>query len=306
VAATETTVLLLGESGTGKEVVARFLHRASPRAGGPFIALNCAALPEQLLEAELFGYERGAFTGATQSKPGQLEQAGGGTLFLDEVGEMPPSAQAKFLRVLQEREFQRLGGTRVLRTDARVVAATNRNLQQAMQSGQFREDLYYRLNVFAIRLPPLRDRRDDVFPLAEAFLAEFGRSLGRPPAGISRDARKKLLDYHWPGNVRELRNILERAAILCDGGLITAEHLALTGAPAPTPAPIAAPDVADAPAAETPMAADPADVRDLRAMERTMIEQALQNARFNKSKAAAALGLTRAQLYVRMRRYGLE
>src|SRR6185436_8932016 len=174
--------------------------------------------------------------------------------------------------------------------DARVVAATNRDLQQAMQAGQFREDLYYRLNVFAIRLPPLRDRRDDVFPLADAFLAEFGRSLGRPPAGISRDARKKLLDYHWPGNVRELRNILERAAILCDGGLITAEHLALTGAPAA--APIAAPDAVDPPVAETPIAADPADAGDLREMERTMIEQALQNARFNKSKAAAALGLT--------------
>ena len=242
VAATETTVLLLGESGTGKEVVARFLHRASARAGGPFIALNCAALPEQLLEAELFGYERGAFTGATQSKPGQLEQAGGGTLFLDEVGEMAPAAQAKFLRVLQEREFQRLGGTRVLRTDARVVAATNRDLQRAMQQGQFREDLFYRLNVFAIRLPPLRDRRDDVLPLSEAFLAEYGRTLGRPPAGISRDARKRLMEYHWPGNVRELRNILERAAILCDGGLITAEHLALTSGPAARqpPAPAAA------------------------------------------------------------------
>ena len=226
-ASTETTVLLLGESGTGKEVVARFLHRASPRNGGPFIALNCAALPEQLLEAELFGYERGAYTGATQSKPGQLEQAAGGTLFLDEVAEMSPSAQAKFLRVLQEREFQRLGGTRVLRTDARVVAATNRDLQRGDRPGQFREDLYYRLNVFAIRLPPLRDRRDDILPLSEAFLAEIGRGLGRPPAGISRDARQLLIEYHWPGNVRELRNILERAAILCDGGLITTEHLAL-------------------------------------------------------------------------------
>src|SRR4029077_9455160 len=173
VAATDTTVLLTGESGTGKEVVARFLHRASARAGGPFIALNCAALPEQLLEAELFGYERGAFTGAAQSKPGQLEQAGGGTLFLDEVGEMAPAAQAKFLRVLQEREFQRLGGTRVLRTDARVVAATNRDLAHAIRQGQFREDLFYRLNVFAIRLPPLRDRRDDIMPLSEAFLAEY-------------------------------------------------------------------------------------------------------------------------------------
>jgi transcriptional regulator with GAF, ATPase, and Fis domain len=311
VAATDTTVLLLGESGTGKEVVARFLHRASSRPDGPFVALNCAALPEQLLEAELFGYERGAFTGATQSKPGQLEQAGGGTLFLDEVGETSPQVQAKFLRVLQEREFQRLGGTRVLRTDARVVAATNRDLQQAMSRGQFREDLFYRLNVFAIHLPPLRERKDDVLPLSEAFLSEYGRSLGRPPAGISRDARKRLMDYHWPGNVRELRNILERAAILCDGGLITAEHLALNVLPAPSPKPAAArevlPEVApQAPLAPPPSSSSPASVGDLSAMERAMIEQALQNARFNKSKAAAALGLTRAQLYVRMRKHGLE
>src|SRR6186997_2292769 len=290
VAATETTALLLGESGTGKEVVARFLHRASPRAGGPFIALNCAALPEHLLEAELFGYERGAFTGAAQSKPGQLEQAGGGTLFLDEVGEMAPAAQAKFLRVLQEREFQRLGGTRVLRTDARVVAATNRDLQQAMQQGQFREDLYYRLNVFAIRLPPLRDRRDDVMPLSEAFLAEYGRSLGRPPAGISRDARKRLMEYHWPGNVRELRNILERAAILCDGGLITAEHLALTSAPAARHAPPPPPPREEAAVDAPPAPRDAAASGDLPSMERAMIEQALQDARFNKSKAAQALG----------------
>jgi transcriptional regulator with PAS, ATPase and Fis domain len=158
------------------------------RNNGPFIALNCAALPEQLLEAELFGYERGAYTGATQSKPGQLEQAAGGTLFLDEVGEMSPSAQAKFLRVLQEREFQRLGGTRVLRTDARIVAAANRDLQKAISTGQFREDLYYRLNVFAIRLPALRSRRDDILPLSEAFLKEIGRGLGRPP-GVSRARR---------------------------------------------------------------------------------------------------------------------
>jgi transcriptional regulator with GAF, ATPase, and Fis domain len=268
--------------------------------------LNCAALPEQLLEAELFGYERGAFTGAAQSKPGQLEQAGGGTLFLDEVGEMAPAAQAKFLRVLQEREFQRLGGTRVLRTDARVVAATNRDLQHAMQHGQFREDLYYRLNVFAIRLPPLRDRRDDVMPLSEAFLAEYGRSLGRPPAGISRDARKRLMEYHWPGNVRELRNILERAAILCDGGLITAEHLALTAVPVARHAPPPPPPREDAPVDPPPAPRDAAASGDLPSMERAMIDQALQDARFNKSKAAQALGLTRAQLYVRMRKYGLE
>jgi len=307
VAATETTVLLLGESGTGKEVVARFLHRASSRNNGPFIALNCAALPEQLLEAELFGYERGAYTGATQSKPGQLEQAAGGTLFLDEVGEMSPSAQAKFLRVLQEREFQRLGGTRVLRTDARIVAATNRDLHKAIATGQFREDLYYRLNVFAIRLPALRNRRDDILPLSEAFLKEIGRGLGRPPGGISREARQQLIEYHWPGNVRELRNILERAAILCDGGLITSEHLAIT---APTPAAatvqfkevVATAAVAGGGAGPTM----PSPAGDLQSMERAMIEQALQSARFNKSKAAKALGLTRHQLYIRMRKYGFE
>jgi transcriptional regulator with GAF, ATPase, and Fis domain len=302
VAATTTTVLLLGESGTGKEVVARFLHRGSSRNSGPFIALNCAALPEQLLEAELFGYERGAYTGATQSKPGQLEQASGGTLFLDEVAEMSPTAQAKFLRVLQEREFQRLGGTRVLRTDARVVAATNRDLERAIVNGQFREDLYYRLNVFPIRLPALRDRRDDILPLSEAFLGEIGGGLGRPPAGISRDARQLLMEYHWPGNVRELRNILERAAILCDGGLITAEHLALNAPPpqAPTPA-------REVPAAAVSAGPErPVPSGDLHSMERTMIQEALQNARFNKSKAAKALGLTRHQLYIRLRKHGFE
>jgi two-component system response regulator AtoC len=186
-----------------------------------------------------------------------------------------------------------------------VVAATNRDLQRAMQQGQFREDLFYRLNVFAIRLPPLRDRREDVLPLSEAFLAEYGRTLGRPPAGISRDARKRLMEYHWPGNVRELRNILERAAILCDGGLITAEHLALTSEPGVARAP-APPVGEDAPIEPPPAAFDPSTDGVLRSMERSMIEQALQNARFNKSKAAQALGLTRAQLYVRMRRYGLE
>src|SRR5512140_3570747 len=301
VAATETTVLLLGESGTGKEVVARFIHRASSRADGPFVALNCAALPEQLLEAELFGYERGAFTGATQSKPGQLEQASGGVLFLDEVAEMSVSAQAKFLRVLQEREFQRLGGTRVLKTDARIVAATNRDLLKAIERGQFREDLYYRLNVFAIHLPPLRERRDDVLPLTEAFIQEIGRSIGRPPAGISREARQALLDHRWPGNVRELRNALERAAIVCDGGLIAAEHLAL----GPTATPHSS--AVDLTSAPTPAAsAATAGPGDLNSMELAMITKALDDAHFNKSEAARALGLTRAQLYVRLRKHGLD
>jgi transcriptional regulator with GAF, ATPase, and Fis domain len=299
VAATEATVLLLGESGTGKEVLARFVHRASDRSTGPFVALNCAALPEQLLEAELFGYERGAFTGATQSKPGQLEQAAGGTLFLDEVGEMSLQVQAKFLRVLQEREYQRLGGTRVLRSDARVIAATNRDLPRAIAHGQFREDLYYRLNVFPIQLPPLRTRAEDVLPLSDAFLAEIGRGIGRPASGISRDARKLLTEYHWPGNVRELRNILERATILCEGGLITSEHLALNVAAVPEK--VVSPE--KVPAVRP---SQPTSSKDLQSMERRMIEDALQSARFNKSKAAKALGLTRQQLYLRMHKYGLQ
>jgi transcriptional regulator with GAF, ATPase, and Fis domain len=295
VASTETTVLLLGESGTGKEVVARFVHGASSRARGPFVALNCAALPEQLLEAELFGYERGAFTGAVQSRPGQLEQAAGGTLFLDEVAEMAPNVQAKFLRVLQEREFQRLGGTRVLKADTRVVAATNRDLERAIERQQFREDLYYRLNVFAIHLPPLRERRDDILVLSQALLDDLGRSLGRPAAGIAQDARRALLDYHWPGNVRELRNILERAAILADGGLVVTEHLAFR------PAPRAA--------SATPEPASPIDDAasgDLKAVEKSLIAKAMADARFNKSRAARQLGLTRAQLYAKLKRYGLE
>ena len=225
VAATDTTVLLTGESGTGKEVVARFIYRASPRQSGPFVGLNCAALPEQLLEAELFGYERGAFTGAQQAKPGQIEMAAGGVLFLDEIGSMSLGAQAKLLRVLQEREFSRLGSTRLQKANVRVIAATNRDLAKAMQRGEFREDLFYRLQVFEIMLPPLRERPDDILPLSEAFLEEIGRSFGRPPAGLTREGRDALLQRRWPGNARELRNALERAVILSEGGLITSDHL---------------------------------------------------------------------------------
>jgi len=197
-------VLLLGESGTGKEVISRFIHRASARRERPFVALNCAALPEQLLEAELFGFEAGAFTGAMKAKPGQIEQAASGVLFLDEVGEMTMTAQAKFLRVLQEQEFQRLGSNRVLRADVRVIAATNRDLRKAIERGSFREDLYYRLNVFELRLPSLRERTDDISPLTDAFIADIGRSIGVPPSGVSLEARQALVNYHWPGNVREL------------------------------------------------------------------------------------------------------
>jgi two-component system response regulator FlrC len=289
VALTDTTVLLAGESGTGKEVVARFIHHASSRAAGPFVALNCAALPEQLLESELFGFERGAFTGAQQAKPGQIELAAGGVLFLDEVAEMSPSAQAKFLRVLQEREFQRLGSTRLLKANVRVIAATNRDLKKAMQRGDFREDLFYRLQVFDIRLPSLRERPRDILPLADSFLQEIGQLFGRPPAGLTRDAKEALLRYHWPGNVRQLRNALERAAILCEGGLITLEHLSLDQERS-----LPRPSVAASPAT------------DLNTVERDMIVQALAECAGNKSRAAARLGISRTQLYVRMRRYQIS
>ncbi len=294
VAATETTVLLTGESGTGKEVVARFIHRGSRRSKGPFVALNCAALPETLLESELFGHERGAFTGALTAHPGRIEQAAGGTLFLDEVGEMSPAVQAKLLRVLQEREFQRLGATRPVRADVRVVAATNRDLAAAIARGEFREDLFYRLSVFEIRLPPLRERREDILPLAEAFLEEVGPSVGRPAAGISRQAHEALLSYPWPGNVRELRNALERATILCDGGLITLEHLPIAlGQPAAAPA-----------HPESPDAFPPGGVN-LEVVERDLIAKALEEAGSNRSRAARLLGITRSQLYYRMQKHGL-
>jgi transcriptional regulator with PAS, ATPase and Fis domain len=284
VAPTHTTVLITGESGTGKEVVARFIHAASVRKSGPFVALNCAALPEQLLESELFGYERGAFTSAQQAKPGQVELASGGVLFLDEVSEMSLSAQAKFLRVLQEREFQRLGGTRLLKANIRVIAATNRDLRKAVERGDFREDLFYRLGVFDIQIPPLRERPSDIVPLSETFLQEIGRSFGRPAAGLTCEARQALLQYEWPGNVRELRNVLERAAILCEGAPIGTNHLTLQSA---------------AKALRN-------DTTDLGAIERTTIAKVLQECRGNKSKAARRLGLSRTQLHVRIRKYRLE
>ncbi|HTV19515.1 MAG TPA: sigma 54-interacting transcriptional regulator [Polyangiaceae bacterium] len=301
VSLTDTTVLLTGESGTGKEVIARFIHRASPKGRGPFVAVNCAALPEQLLESELFGHERGAFTGAQQSKPGQIELASGGVLFLDEVGEMSPSAQAKLLRVLQEREFQRLGGTKTIKANVRIIAATNRELRRALTRGDFREDLYYRLQVFEIRLPPLRSRTEDILPLSEAFLAEIGRTFARPPAGITREARRTLLEYPWPGNVRELRNVLERAAIVCEGGLIAPEHLAI----APDDLALGAATDAVARPAVLP-GAFASDSTNVKLIERQLIEQVLRECQGNKSKAARRLGLTRKQLYVRLRQYEVE
>ena len=308
VAPTGATVLLTGESGTGKELVARMIHRESGRGRGPFVAVNCAALPEPLLESEMFGADRGAFTGAVQSRAGRLEQAAGGTLFLDEVAEMSPTIQAKLLRVLQEREFQRLGGQKAIRADVRVVAATNRDLRQFVATGGFREDLFYRLNVFEIPLPPLRDRQDDILRLTAAFLAESGASLGRPVSGLSADARPALLTYGWPGNVRELRNVIERASILADGGLVTRAHLNLPAASpagshhaAPSPLP-----AASVPSAATPSPFGGEPVPLLSSVERGLLEQALQAYRYNKSAAARALGLSRTQMYHRLRKYGIS
>jgi len=293
VASTETTVLLQGESGTGKEVVARFIHRASPRKDGPFVALNCAALAEQLLESELFGHDRGAFTGAQAAHAGKIEQAAGGVLFLDEVVEMSPAVQAKFLRVLEEREYQRLGGTRTLKADVRVLVATNRDLKAAMSGGAFREDLYYRLAVFDIVLPPLRERAGDISLLTDAFLEAAGRFVGRAAAGISDAARQKLLAYSWPGNVRELRNAIERAVILCDGGPITSEHLSL--------------DVTSASAAfrTASLVGSQRVLPSAEAAEYELIREALARSGNNKAKAARLLGLTRAQLRSRIEKHGL-
>jgi transcriptional regulator with PAS, ATPase and Fis domain len=283
VASTDTTTCLRGESGTGKEVVARVIHRASPRSRGPFVAINCAALPEHLLESELFGFERGAFTGAQQAKPGQIELAAGGVLFLDEVGEMTPAAQAKVLRVLQEREFLRLGGVRAIRANVRVIAATNCCLRQAVARGQFRLDLYYRLNVFDIRIPPLRERREDIVILAQSFLNEHARSTSRR-VRLTAAATDTLLRHEWPGNVRELHNALERATIVCEDGLIRAPDLSL----APPIVPVRV------------------DGTDLNLLERQMIERAMREVNGNKSRAARQLGISRTQLYSRLRKHGLE
>src|SRR5262245_14110514 len=278
VAATDVTTCLQGESGTGKEVIARYIHKQSPRSRGPFIAINCAALPEQLLESELFGFERGAFTGAQQSKPGQIELAAGGVLFLDEVTEMTPAAQAKFLRVLQEREFLRLGGTRPVRVDVRVIAATNRDLDDAVARGEFRADLYYRLNVFDIHIPPLRERRDDIALLAAGFVREFGGVA----AELTPAAMDALCRHDWPGNVRELRNVIERAVILCDAGFINVEHLCLR----------ARNDV------------PPSSGTDLSTLEKKAVERAMRDTDGNKVRAAKQLGISRMQLYTRLRKFG--
>jgi transcriptional regulator with GAF, ATPase, and Fis domain len=285
-------VLLTGASGTGKEVLARAIHQASPRAEGPFVAINCAALPETLIESELFGHERGAFTGADKLKRGRFELAGGGTLFLDEVGELAPAVQAKLLRVLQDKRYERVGGTSTLTADVRLIAATNRNLEDAVADHRFREDLFYRLAVFRVHLPALRERAGDVLLLADRFVREFGERMGKADVGLSREARDLLLAYAWPGNIRELQNAIERAVILSDGGLISAAQLGVT--PSETPPCVA------------PAEAPPPEREGLPEMEKRAVMEALKRSNGNRSKAAAALGLSRTRFYTLLKRFGLD
>jgi two-component system response regulator AtoC len=283
VARTNATVLLLGESGTGKEVAARTIHARSARASGPFVAVSCAAIAEGLLESELFGHEKGAFTGAAAMRRGRIELAEGGTLFLDEVGELKLDLQSKLLRVLQDRRFERVGGSRTMEADVRWIAATNRDLSRMLAAGRFREDLYHRLAVFPVTLPPLRERRSDVLPLAETLLERIGRELGRPGLRLGADARRAVAEGSWPGNVRELANALERAAILADGKELRAADL---GTPAPPPS--------------------KGDRGSLSRVEREAIARALAEVGGNRKKAAARLGIGLRTLYEKLKRYGLS
>jgi two-component system, response regulator FlrC len=305
VAASDCTVLIVGESGTGKEVLARFIHSRSPRSTRPFIAVNCAAIPENMLEAMLFGYERGAFTGAHAAHPGKFEQAQGGTLLLDEVTEMPLSLQAKLLRVLQEREVERLGGRTPIALDVRVLATTNRRLREEVAAGRFREDLYYRLNVFPLAIAPLRQRRDDVLPLAMQLLSGRVRPGERIPA-LSAEAAHLLLTYTWPGNVRELDNLLQRALILVNGPVIRPEHIQfeLANDMTPAPAPCGAGPGTEAAGSNTP-AGSLAD--SLGQTERDLILDALRSG--NRREAAERLGISPRTLrykLARLREAGID
>ena len=290
VAESNATVLLRGESGTGKTLVAKALHHNSVRSQGPFIVVNCSALPETLLESELFGHERGAFTGAIERKSGRFEQAEGGTLFLDEIGEISPAVQVKLLNVIQERTFQRLGGTTILKSDIRLVAATNRDLETAVKEGHFREDLYYRLNVFPVYLPPLRERRTDILLLAEYFLDTYSRENNKKIDRISTSAIDLLIQYHWPGNVRELQNCMERAVLICDGSAIKSIHL---------PPTLQSSETVDS---DNPLSLATA----VENFERELIIEALKQCNGNQTKAAKYLDTSLRIINYKIHNYGID
>jgi transcriptional regulator with PAS, ATPase and Fis domain len=291
VAPTRATVLMCGESGVGQDLIARAIHHHSPRDGKPFVKINCTALPENLMESELFGYEKGAFTGANTTKPGKFEQADTGTVFLDEIGDVPASVQVKLLRILQEREFERLGSNKTRHIDVRVLAATNVDLRAALEQGTFREDLYYRLNVLPINIPPLRERKEDIPFLAEHFVKKLKKDLGTPVQSISEAAIQRLLEYHWPGNVRELENVIERSMVLASGAVLEAADIKLDLAPK------ARLSLSDNFLPEGMTLDD---------YERSIIREALHRAQGNKSQAARLLGLTRNALRYRLSQMGIE
>jgi DNA-binding NtrC family response regulator len=302
-AGSDATVLLEGESGTGKELFARTLHALSARADGPFVAINCAAIPETLLETELFGHEKGAFTGATARKPGRFELAHRGTLFLDEIGDLPLALQAKILRALEERQFERVGGTVSLKVDVRIVAATNKKVREAVAARQFREDLFFRLSVFPITIPPLRERPNDITVLARHFIDRFCKDVKKKPLALTPAAEAELRAYSWPGNVRELQNCIERAVILTEGDVIHPRHLHLSFSSVPIK-----PDVADDPWAGIDLSGTFAEA--MRRVEgegaRRKIEQTLREHGGNRTKAADVLQVTYKTLIARMKEYGLE
>jgi DNA-binding NtrC family response regulator len=301
VAPSNSTVLLGGESGVGKDLIARAIHQHSRRAAGPFVKINCTAIPENLLESELFGYEKGAFTGAVSAKPGKFELADKGTIFLDEIGDVPGSIQVKLLRVLQDRDFERLGGTKTLKVDVRVVAATNQDLRAALEEGTFREDLYYRLNVVPINIPPLRNRKEDVPYLVDHFIERFARESGKPIKGITPVAQKLLMEFHWPGNVRELENIIERAVALSAGDRLDVADIRLDLSPTK----LGGADIASFAMSGGDKAPFPPSGMTLEQFDDEMIKEAVRRANGNKSQAARLLGISRNALRYRLAKLGV-